>query len=177
MTPNSKQLKIERRHKYIYQYSEGHQSISSEPFYVTTITIVLCFAYRILYSVLLGTADNVIWRILSFQYKNNSDLLPRAIILKPQNLSYLNTWLVVVLGFCVGVFLFFFCENVCLFVGLSVYVFKWLCACVFVLMWNKWCILKITKTTQPFKLAPSTWSLKICISQWLVVPTTAGTTG
>ena len=64
---------------------------------------------------------------------NNSDLLARAIRLKPQDLPYLNSQLVVLVVF---VCLLFVCFSMC--------VFLWLCVGVgvgvYVLVGSDWCI-------------------------------------
>ena len=91
--------------------------------------------------------------------RNNSGLLGRAIHLKPQNLSV--DWSGSVCVFISFVYCVYVGGFVCLLVCLSVYV---LCDCVMVLL----CLCEttdasknMTKSTQPFILAPSTWSFKI----------------
>ena len=67
--------------------------------------------------------DNVIFTVCGEgkKYdKNNSDLLARAIHLKPQNLSYLNSWM--------GKVFFCLCLCACMFV--------FLCFCVGVFIWQ-----------------------------------------
>ena len=81
---------------------------------------------------------------------------------RPQSLSYLNSWLVVGLVFVSYVVCVF---SVCVFVCLCVWVSMYVCDCVLVCL----CLCEMPeayknmrKTTQPFMPAPSTWRLKIC---------------
>ena len=114
----------------------------------------------------LSEGDKVIFTVCGgskIYDKNNLGLLGWAIHLKPQNLSYLNSQLVEVVVFVfVSLFIVYMWVGcVCLLVCLSVYV---LCDCVLVCL----CLCEMTdasknmtKSTQPFISAPSTWSLKI----------------
>ena len=87
--------------------------------------------------------------------KNNSDLLARAIHLKPQNIKYLNSWLVVFFYF----FYFFLLLCLCLCVGSFVCLFD----CVFGFFVGLYASKNMRKTTHPFLPAPSTWSLKTTV--------------
>ena len=63
------------------------------------------------------------WREQEYD-KNNLDLLASTIHLKSQNLSYLNSWLVLVVVFL------YVCLCVCVFVFVCLFVYEIVCLCV-----------------------------------------------